>query len=114
MDINKIETELEALPGQIREQELSVVELEKKLKESKLELDVAIGMTVLTSKAPNATEKKAKATVETQLDLKKVIEAEYNLKKTEAEFNFLTNRFTALRKIGSLEQEMMRSQLGGQ
>ena len=114
ISIAQLEEQLAKLPGRIRDQKLVVIEKEKEYENAKLEYNVAMGMTVLTSKAPNATEKKAKATVETQEDFKKVIEAEYNLKKEEAARDYLTDKFIAVRKITSLEQEIMRSQLGGQ
>lgn len=65
------------------------------------------------AKKSNATEKKAEATILSKDTYSKVIESEYNLKKEEAGLNYLSNRFTALRKISSLEIEIMRSQLGG-
>ena len=91
IDISQLEDNLAKLPKQIRDQEWVVVEKDKLFREAKLELDVALGMTVLTSKAPNATEKKAKATVETQEEMKKVIDAEYNLKKEEASLSYPIN-----------------------
>lgn len=113
VNLNELEQHLIELPGKIRTQALIVLEKEKLLKEAELEYDVQFGMALVGAKKPNATEKKSEATIVSKDAYAKVIEAEYNLKKEEIALKYLENRFTSFRKIGSLETEIMRSQLGG-
>lgn len=113
VDFTQLEDNLNKLPDQIRKQELKVVEAEKSFKEAKLTYDVARGMVILSSDRPNATEKKSKAEVLAKNEWTKVIEAEYNLKKAEAELNYLNNRFIALRKISSIEERLLQANLSG-
>ena len=109
IDIGELEQELKSLPEKIRDQELVVVEKTRLLDEAKLTLDVAMGMTVLTSKAPNASEKKAKAIVETQEEQKSLIAAKYNLAKEEAGLTYVSNQFISARKIGGIEEKLMNA-----
>jgi hypothetical protein len=114
IDIHKLEEKLNELPGKIRDQKLLVVEKDKLLEETKLEYNVRYGMALLGANKPNATEKKSEAVMLTEDFAKDVIKAEYELKKEEAALKYLEDKFISCRKISSLEQEIMRSQLGGQ
>ena len=113
INIAQLEEQLTKLPGQIRDQHIRVIEKEKELDDAKLAYDVEYGMALTGAIKNNATEKKAEATIKSKETYLKVIEAKYNLKKEEVALKYLENRFTSFRKIGSLETEMMRSQLSG-
>jgi len=105
--------ELNKLPNKIRTQELLVVEAENKLDEAKLEFDVEFGMFLVASSRPNATEKKSEAVGFSKNSAKKLLEAKYNLKKEQAGLNYVENRFISLRKIASLEEKLINSNLSG-
>jgi hypothetical protein len=113
VEIFKIEEQLARLPAKIRDQKLVVIEKEKELETAKLEYNVKYGMALVGATRNNATEKKSDAVIQSALYAEKVIECQYNLKKEEAGLNYLTDKFISARKIGSLEQEIMRSQLQG-
>jgi hypothetical protein len=115
MNINlaELEQHLAELPSKIRNQSLIALEKEKLLKETELEYDVQFGMALVGAKKNNATEKKAEATIISKDVAIKVIEAEYNYKKEEIAVNYLKDRFTSFRKIGSLETELLRTQITG-
>lgn len=111
VDLHQLEQHLTELPTKIRNQALVVLEKENILKKAELEFDVCFGMTLTGSKASSATDRKAMAAIGSRMEAEKVIEAEYNLKKEEIGLKFLENRFTSFRKIGSIETELLRTQI---
>ena len=113
INLDQLESKLNELPGKIRDQKNIVIEKEMILEHAKLAYDVRYGMALVEAKKPNATEKKAEAVIESREYAEKVIEAKYNLKKEESALKYLEDKFIACRKIASIEQEIMRSQLGG-
>ena len=113
MNISEIQTQLETLPQAIREQQDKVNLKMKLLDEAELEYDVCFSMTVVGSKAPNATEKKAMSIVGSQTEAEKVIECKYNLEKEKSALKYFENQFIACRKISSIESDMVKSQVGG-
>lgn len=113
VSIDQLEEQLNILPGKIRNQKLVVIEKENELEKAKLEYNVKYGMALVGAARNNATEKKSDAVIQSAFYAEKVIEASYNLKKEEATLDYLINKFTALRKISSLEIETIKSQLGG-
>ena len=113
VDLNQLEQHLTKLPTKIRNQSLIALEKEKLLDDAKLEYDCQFGMALVGAKKNNATEKKAEATILSKEQALKVIEAEYNYKKEEIAVNYLKDRFTSFRKIGSLETELLRTQITG-
>ena len=113
IDIQKFEDELDDLPTKMRDQRLVVIEKQKIVDEAKLKFNVANGMAIVAAKAPNATEKKAIAINLTKDEAMAIIEADYNLKKEEAGLTYLEDRFITARKILSIEQELIKSNLRG-
>ena len=113
MNHANLELELSELPSKIRDAQQQHIEAIKEQKEAKLEYDVALAQALVSANKPNATEKKSEAIIETRPQMRKVIEAEYAEKMKEAELNYLKDRFNAIRKIASIEIELIKTQLGG-
>lgn len=104
---------LDALPTKIRDQKLEVIKVENAREKAKLKFNVAFGMALIEAEAPNATEKKAIATQKTEEEAEDLIAKEYDLKKEEAGLKFLEDKFISLRKISSIETELMRVNISG-
>jgi len=104
---------LDALPQKIRDQKIKVIDAERVKNDTKLKYDVAFGVALIEAQAPNATQKKAIATTKTEKKAEDLIASEYNLKKEEAGLKFLEDKFISLRKISSIEQELMRVNISG-
>jgi hypothetical protein len=113
IDLSQLEDKLNKLPHQIRTQQDIVNEKMKLLEESKLEYDVCFGITLTGSKASSATDRKSMATIGSQKEAEKVIEAKYNLEKEKSALKYLENRFVALRKISSIENDLHRVNASG-
>lgn len=115
MNVNPIalEAELTKLPSKIRDQEKIVIEKKEALDLAKLTLEVATSQAMLNSTRPNATEKKAQAIVATETEKKALIEAQTVHDKEQAGLSYLTNRFISLRKISSLEIELVKANISG-
>lgn len=112
-DINQLIDHLNKLPNQIREAQKTVIEKREDLETAKLYLEVDTSQAMLKSERANATEKKAEAymlTKETRLQL---LLKQGALDRAENELEYLNNRFIALRKISSIEESLLKSQLGG-
>lgn len=113
IDFAQIEKHLNELPSQIRDAQKEVITAKGEVERVKLELSIAKSASITASKAPNATEKTAFAIMATKAEQLKLIEAEEKKEEKENIAEYLNNRFIAVRKIASLEQEILKSQLGG-
>jgi len=113
VSLAQLEEKLNTLPSKIREQQLVVVDKEKLVETAKLDYSVALSFSILEAKGTNATTKKATGVLNSENEARALIEAEYNLKKEEAALKYLENKFIALRKISSIEERMMSSQISG-
>lgn len=105
---------LSKLPSQIRDAELAYLEADEALETARLTFDVAFGNALIAADAPNATEKKSIATIKTEKESLELIGKQYEAKRKETEWKYLSDRFIALRKITSLEQELIKTQLSGE
>lgn len=105
---------LSKLPGQIRDAEIEYLEKAEELDRAKLTFNVAFGSALISAEAPNATEKKALATIKVEKEAEELIGKEYEAKRKETEWKYLSDRFVALRKVGSIETEMIKSQITGE
>lgn len=105
---------LSKLPAQIRDAELAYLEAGEAIETAQLTFDVAFGNALIAAKAPNAQEKKAQATIKTEHEALELIGKQYQAKRKETEWKYLSDKFIALRKICSLEQEMLKTQLSGE
>lgn len=103
---------LNKLPGQIRDQEKIYIEAKAGVEHAKLTLGVARAEAILSTTG-NATEKNAYAVRETVEDAADLIEAQKEADLEEAQLKYLENRFVSLRKISSIETELIRTQLTG-
>ena len=113
IDIGQLIDHLNKLPAQIRDQELLVVEADHRAEQAELAYDVSFGMHLVDATKPNATEKKAEATIKSAETNSRLIEAKYNLAKEEAALHYLENRFIAMRKITSIEENLIRANISG-
>lgn len=104
---------LNKLPSQIRDQEKVYIESKAVLEYSKLRLSIALSEAILKSNGANATEKKAYSVVQTAEDAADVIESQKEADLEQAQLKYLENRFISLRKISSIETELIRTQLTG-
>lgn len=103
---------LNKLPSQIRDQEKSYISAKAGVEHAKLTLGIAKAEAILRSSG-NATEKNAYALVETAEDAADFIEAQKEADLEEAQLKYLENKFTSLRKISTIETELIRTQLTG-
>jgi len=113
ISIPKLLEELEILPDQIRQAELDYVKAESDKENAKLKYDVTLGMALVASKRGNATEKKSDAIIISEKTATELIGTEYKLAKKKAEFNYLTNKFIAYRKISSIKEKTMQADGSG-
>ena len=104
---------LNKLPSQIREQDAIFKTKKYELDKAKLSLSLAQSQALLNSNGNNSVEKKANAVVETEKEQKEVIEAQKAVDLEESQLEYLNNRFISLRKISSIETELIKSQLTG-
>lgn len=103
---------LNKLPGQIRDQERMFILSNEALDLKKLEMTVAKSNSILKSTG-NATEKNAQAVVDTVTEAIALINAQKDTDLEEASLKYLENKFTSLRKISTIETELIRTQLTG-
>lgn len=113
MQINLIIEQLERLPHEIYKQSQNVLEAKEAVEMKKIEYDVSYSSALITADAPNATEKKAMATVGSSEVKKELVKAEMELMKQEALMDAKNNQWISVRKLASLEEKMMGSQLSG-
>jgi hypothetical protein len=111
MDYNEIQLRLEALPVKIETQEYEVIKLKDLLDKSELALSIDQAKVMLTSGRPNATEKKMEAITQTTELAFDIISLKTQVRDAEAKMTMLINGFAALRKIISLEVEIIKSKL---
>lgn len=103
---------LNKLPSQIRDQEKVFIESKAALDTTKLKLSVSKAMSIVSSTG-NATEKNAKALIDTETEAINLIQAQKESDLEEASLKYLQNKFVSLRKISSIETELIRTQLTG-
>jgi hypothetical protein len=113
VELHQLEEKLNALPSEISKQQLVVVEKEKLAEEAKLNYSVALSFSILEAKGTNATTKKSHGVLNSENEARALIEAEYNLKKAEAALKYLENKFISFRKIASLEEAQIKSNISG-
>lgn len=101
---------LDELPEQIRKQESICQEKEHQVSLAKLELSVAQSESFFAT-AGSAVERKARSVADTVAEQKKLLEAEKELGEQNVQLQYLSNRFISLRKITSLETELIKTQL---
>lgn len=101
---------LDELPEMIRKQEAICKDREHQVSLAKLELSVAQS-TSFFSTTGSAVERKAHSVAETVEEQKKLLEAEKELGEQNVQLQYLSNRFISLRKITSLETELIKTQL---
>lgn len=106
---------LSKLPSQIRDAEKAYLKKAEELETAELTFDVAFGNALIDAvQASNATEKKAIATIKTEKEALELIGKKYEAKRLETEWKYLTDKFISMRKVASLEQEMIKTQLSGE
>jgi hypothetical protein len=113
MDINKLITQLENLPNLIYLEEQRMLEAKQKLEDAKLTYEIKLAFETVASKAGNATEKKSMAILKSETERRNLLKANLEYERANASLTHLTNQFVAVRKLASIEQEMMKNQLGG-
>lgn len=113
VDFAQLEKKLNTLPGKIRDAKKEIPNKNAELEKAKLELNVAKAEAILNSERPNATEKQAFALTVTKEQALAVIEAQRQKDTVEVEADYLGNRFIAVRKIASIEESLLKSQLRG-
>ena len=113
VDLAQLEQHLSQLPGQIRTAEKTYIESQGKVENAKLSLSVAQARAMTESEEPNAQGKKAESIIATREEQHVLIQLQVEMDTKKAELEYLKNRFTALRKIASVETELIRSQLIG-
>jgi hypothetical protein len=101
---------LDELPENIRTQEAICKEKEHQVALAKLELSVAQSTSFFASTG-SAVERKARSVADTVAEQRKVLEAERELGEQSVQLEYLSNRFISLRKITSLETELIKTQL---
>lgn len=113
MNIQEIINQLETLPDKIRTSELAHLEAKDKSERAKLRLEVAISMATLKSQQANATRQKAEAIIATENEKKELLTAQLEESKANAEFEYLTNQFVAVRKIASMLEKGYGAEFSG-
>jgi len=108
-----LEEALRVTPGQKRDQQLAFLEAEKVFNEVKLAYEVAQAVAIKNSNAKNATEKKADAIIATEKEKKTLIDVEYNKNIEKAKYDFLSDKYISLRKIASIEIDLIKSNISG-
>lgn len=111
-DVNQLVKMLSELPGKIRDQEKVFIESKAVLDLAKLSLSVAKAQSILESTG-NATEKNAQAVRDTEIEASNLIQAQKETDLEEAGLKYLENRFVSLRKVSSIETELMRVNVSG-
>jgi len=107
--IQEIEDRLENLPEEIYQAELKMIENRALVDRDKYLLEAEQSVVISNSDAPNATEKKAQALIETKGRKENLINSTMKYEKAKAYLTLLNNEFTSLRKISSVEIELMKN-----
>lgn len=107
----KLIDKLEKLPSEIYEQEKKTLEAKEIHEMLKIELDVKMADALIRADKPNATEKKSQAIIDTKEIRKEVLKASLELERQNAYLTALNNQFTALRKVSSIETELLKANL---
>ena len=105
MDRNKIISELERIPQEIRNCGLTYLERRDLAEKEKLSLNVAIATATLKADRPNATEKKAYAVIATKEYHKKYLAAQLEEEKAKIELEYVENQYITARKLASIEEK---------
>jgi hypothetical protein len=113
IELFQIEDNLAKLPHKIREASKAHIEAKNVAEKAKLALKVASAMALLEAKGANATEKSACAVIATQIEQLEATMAQKEEALKECELTYLNNKFIGVRKIASLEQEQMKSNISG-
>ena len=113
MNIVKLKLELERLPQAIRDCGHSFIEARDKAEKEKLSLSIAMSTAMLKAERPNATEKKAYAIIATQAYHKRYLKAQLEEEKTRIELQYVQDQYITVRKLASLEEKMMSSNISG-
>jgi hypothetical protein len=113
MNLNQITDNLEQLPDQIRTAEFEMITAKSKLEEAELSYDVKLAFETVAAKAPNASEKKSMAFLKTDQEKRGVLKANLEYERKKCEFNFLTNRFAAIRKIANILEKTYAPESSG-
>ncbi len=111
MDINKLVEQLETLPNQIFVQEQRMLEAKQKLEDAKLNYEVKLAFETVASKGNNAAEKKSMAICKTEPEKREVLKASLEYERQNASLTHLNNSFIAVRKMASIEEKLMSSQI---
>lgn len=113
MNIVLLKSELERLPQAIRDCGHTFIEARDKAEREKLALSVAMSTAMLQATKPNATEKKAYAIIATQSYHKKYLTAQLAEEKAKIELQYVQDQYITVRKLASLEEKMMSSNISG-
>lgn len=113
MEIYQINNLLEVLPQQIRDAQTDFILAKDRVERARLKHKIAFATALVNAKAPNATEKRAKAEIEAQGQALEIIEAETQMAIKEAEVTLLNNNFSAVRKIANLVERGYPSEFSG-
>jgi hypothetical protein len=101
-----LEQEILKLPRSIEEAEKQAADAKYQMEQSKAELERSTAHYILSSDKPNATEKKAYATQSTVSQQDNYLKSKHYYELKMASLTALNNKFTALRKVASLELEL--------
>lgn len=113
IDLAQLEDRLLNLPNEIFQQERKVILAKEKMEMAKIEFDAKYAFALLQAIKPNATEKKAEATVMTKDAKMEMMKASLEFERQNAILKAKEAEFTALRKVGSIETELLKTQLSG-
>jgi hypothetical protein len=101
-----LERELLKLPGEIEQAEQSAADAKFDMEQAKAEMDRVIASRILSSERPNATEKRSEALEISGDMVTNYHKARHAYDIKMASLTALNNKFTALRKVASLELEL--------
>jgi len=113
IDIKSLETKLEKLPSEIYEAEKLVITAKAEVEVAKIEHGCAYADALIRADAPNATEKKAMAELASKTEKMNILTSQVLYEQENAKLTALNNQFNTLRKIGSIETELMRANVSG-
>jgi hypothetical protein len=102
---------LNSLPRRISEAQIKVAKLKEELEKEKAKYDVIFSSHLISSQASNATQKKAEATVKSEDDKIKVINASFKYEHALAGLKAQENQFVAFRKIAQIQSEGFKTQV---
>lgn len=111
MDINKLITQLENLPNLIYLEEQRMLEAKQKLEDAKLTYEIKLAFETVAAKGENAVVKKSMAILKSETERRELLKANLEYERANASLTHLTNQFIAVRKMSSLEEKLMSSQI---